>query len=245
MDEIIVTALIGGIILLVLAMRASRVAYHTQKSVGASIAELPEFSCDHEVFGVGYYGLAIDEKRLKFCLIDKSQKPPLLKVVQIKDVLSCEIIEDGNSVVSTNRGSQLGGALVGGLAFGGVGALAGALSGKKKTIGTATNLALQLTINDTERPIHTIRFIIGETKKDYLYSGILHTARRWHSLIAVIMKRAAVEIDSSTKYMQAPLHSVADELQKLADLLKMGLLSEAEFAEQKAKLLGRGHQADR
>ncbi|WP_354681928.1 SHOCT domain-containing protein [Cupriavidus necator] len=38
---------------------------------------------------------------------------------------------------------------------------------------------------------------------------------------------------------------MADELQKLAELLKVGLLSEAEFAEQKKKLLGQGHQADR
>ncbi len=76
-----------------------------------------------------------------------------------QDIIGVEMIQnDGAIAQSTERGSQIGGTVVGGLLLGGVGAIIGGLSGKKESNVEAKKLALRIVVNDIQDPFHMIEF---------------------------------------------------------------------------------------
>ena len=182
-----------------------------------------------------------DRFRKKICLIDHRQQNLTTRVFVYKDLLSSEIFEDGATVTKTVRSSQIGGVLIGGLAFGGVGAIIGGLSGKTQTSGEVKKVDLRLTVNDTKNPLHDINFLGLKTKKDgFLYKRAIQQARHWHGLIEVLIKRADLEdkAANTNDTLKLPSGSAADELKKLAELRDAGVLSIEEFQQQKSRLLG-------
>lgn len=212
-----------------------------QKAMEDHLGRMDNFSASQKVIGVnGVTGLAIDEQRKKICLIGHIQENVAVRVFLYRDLLSSEIFEDGATVTKTVRSSQIGGALIGGLALGGVGAIIGGLSGKTQTSGKINAVALRLTVNDSKNPLHDIYFINFETKKDgFLYGQAIQQARHWHGLIEVLIKRADLE-DKAMNTNETPKlqsGSVADELNKLAELRDAGVLSVDEFQQQKTRLL--------
>lgn len=212
-----------------------------KKSMEAYLSDIPDFSATQKVIGDdGTTGLAIDEQRKKVCLIDHRQQNVSCRVVTYKDLLSSEIFEDGATVTKTVRSSQIGGALVGGLALGGVGAIIGGLSGKTKTSGKVKRIDLRITVNDTQSPLHDVNFLNVETKQDgFIYQGAMKAARHWHGLVEVLIRRADTDDQENLATISQPqLSSVADELKKLADLRDSGILSVEEFQQQKTRLLG-------
>lgn len=78
--------------------------------------------------------------------------------ILFKDVLSIEIVEDGVSITRSPRRSQLGGALVGGLLAGGVGAIIGGNTGTKTTTEAVKTIDILITVNDIQNPIYMINF---------------------------------------------------------------------------------------
>ena len=209
------------------------------------LSHLSEFTETQKIMGVGgLVGLAIDEQRKKVCLIDYSQKR--FRTISYKDLLSSEVFEDGATITKTMRGSQIAGALIGNIAFGGVGAIIGGLSGKTKSTGTVSRIDLRLTVNDTKQPIFDITFLNKETEKDKtIYQQALQTARQCHGLVEVLIKRADMEDKQQAKSANAPMMqqtgqqmSVADELKKLSDLKDSGALTAEEYQQQKRKLIG-------
>lgn len=208
------------------------------------LSQIEDFTATQTLYGAKGFSLAVDEERLKICVIDRKQKPHSYEVLPCSSILACEIFEDGCSYTTTDRGSQLGGALVGGLAFGGVGALAGGLSGKQNTRPTATRVDLRLTLDDVRRPTIDVALMFGEIdRRDPGFIKILDNARHWEGLLTVLMRRAQGAPAAVAESLAAPLparvvqNSTADELRKLLDLQREGVLSQAEFDQQKAKLL--------
>jgi len=80
------------------------------------------------------------------------------EIVNIKDVRGFELIEDGKNV------ANIGGAVVGGLLFGGVGAIVGGSAHNKKI----TKMDLVLKIDDFKKPYINIPLYRSEGKKDAL-----------------------------------------------------------------------------
>jgi hypothetical protein len=165
-------------------------------------------------------------------------------MITYRDLLSSEVFEDNVTITKTARGSQLGGALIGGLALGGVGAIIGGLSGNKTSSDKVNRIDLRITVNRTGSPVHDINFMNVEGKKNgIIYKTAMKQTRHWHGLLGVLIKRADTEdiaqegelVVENPKLLQKG--SVADELTKLAELQKLGLLTEDEFMVQKAKLL--------
>ena len=193
----------------------------------------------------GNSGIAIDEGRKNVCLIKKHNIRGIeLDVLSYRDILSSEIFEDGETVTKTARGSQLAGALIGGLALGSVGAIIGGLSGSKTSSSKVKRIDLRITVNRTETPIHDINFMNVVSKKNGLiYNAAMEQVRHWHGVMEVLIKRADTEdyskerdlADETSKLLSSG--SVADELTKFAELKKQGLLTDHEFLVQKAKLL--------
>ena len=216
-----------------------------KKEMEEKLAGLYDFTPSQKMIGNdGNSGIAVDEGRKKVCLIKQSMGNIDLDVLTYKDILSSEVFEDGVTITKTARGSQIGGALIGGLALGGVGAIIGGLSGKTKSSDKVKRIDLRITVNRTNNPIHDINFMNVESKKGgIIYNAAMEQARHWHGLLAVLIKRADSEdIAKERKLVEEkrellPKGSVADELLKLGELHKQGLLTDDEFEAQKKKLL--------
>jgi len=86
--------------------------------------------------------------------------------------------------------------------------------------------------------IINIVFLSGEKQNiDMDYKKAANDAKYWHGLLSVLIKQAEQE-DVNAKYASSPNNNfVADEIVKLGELLKKGLITEDEFAAQKKKLL--------
>lgn len=156
-------------------------------------------------------------------------------------LIAVEIVEDGLTVTTTSRTSQLGGALVGGLALGGVGMLAGALTGSNTTIGQVTRIELLVKLDDMSEPVHRITLHAGRLDRTSpQYKAARGEAEKWAAVVAILVRKAETAGRDARPLSEptAPtIPSVADELKKLADLVKDGVISEEEFTLQKSKLL--------
>ncbi|GIO85082.1 hypothetical protein J25TS5_20140 [Paenibacillus faecis] len=188
--------------------------------------------------------LSIDEtnKQISFVVLNSYKD----KVYSYRDILKSEILTDGMSVTSTNRGSQIGGALLGGLLAGGVGALIGGLSGSTTSQEKVKKIELNIIVNDTANPIHKIAFLDSEftaySKDTREYKDGYNTAYHCHQLIGVLIRQAdeedkQKETSTSSNNSQGSL-SVADEIRKLVQLKDEGIISGDEFEAQKNKLIG-------
>jgi len=212
-----------------------------KKAMDDCLGHIDDFSATQKVMGSdGNTGLAIDEQRKKICLIGNRKKNVTNRVFFYKDLLSSEIFEDNVTVTKAVRSSQIGGALIGGLAFGEVGAVIGGLSGKTQTSGKVKRVDLRLIVNNIKNPLHDINFLDLETKKDdSLYKHAIQQARHWHGLIEVLIKRADLEdkVMNANGTRASKTESVADELKKLVELRDAGVLNSDEFQHQKLRLL--------
>ena len=189
-------------------------------------------------------GIVIDDTYSKLALIKNSNKEPC-RVISFKDILSVEIVEDGETktqtVTKTNRGSQVAGALVGGLLLGGAGAIIGGLSGKKESISTGKsqvkNIDLKILINDTETPVFELN-LYNKNRNKGKPEYILNIAKIWYDLITVMINRADTEKENINVLETLPNIniSISDEIRKLKALQDDGLITDEEFTTQKEKL---------
>jgi hypothetical protein len=180
------------VVLFVLFAIAAAIDSTVKKSSGRKamikhIKELPDFDMTQQIMGAdGTTGLSVDESRKKVCLVNKSDKTLSSRVVDYRDILSTELFEDGTAVTKTSRSSQLGGALLGGLAFGALGAVVGGLSGSTSSATKVKRIDLQIVVNDVAAPIHRINFLDLESKTDTsIYKQASEKARHWNAIIGV------------------------------------------------------------
>jgi len=189
---------------------------------------------------------SIDESSKQFTVVSLNSFKD--KVYKYKDILKSEILTDGVSVTSTNRGSQVGGALLGGLLAGGVGALIGGLSGSQTSQEKIMKIELIVIVTDTTNPVHKISFLdsFPHAKDSQAYKDAYAKAHHCHQLIAVLIRQAddedgqseLINTNRSISMSTQQGASVADELKKLKQLKDEGILTDEEFDAQKQKLIG-------
>jgi len=182
-------------------------------------------------------GIEIDIKLKKICMIKSIGIGSYdRKIYDYKDVLSSEIFENGDSVIKSNRVSQIGGAILGNLIIGPIGAIIGGLSGKKESSDIVNRIDLRVVVNNIENPSYIIN--ISNTpinKKSSMYESLIGVANEWHNTLDIIIKQA--DEDDKKKQPTASSVSIADELKKMAELKEKGIISDIEFQEHKKKLL--------
>lgn len=200
----------------------------------------------------GNGGIVLDARNMQVGIVRGQGAFARPTMIPYRDVLSSEIIEDGETVTKTQRGSQVAGVLIGGLALGGIGAIIGGLSGSTKSLGKVSKIALMITINDLRDPVHYVMLLdessalaadaaIGKTHPSY--KEAMGEAQKWHGKMKVIIRQADEEdrrqekADAENTVTVASQTSLADELKKLSELRDQGILTEDEFATQKAKIL--------
>ena len=156
------------------------------------------------------------------------------EIYQYKDIINFELIEDGKILVSKGG---LGRAIAGGVLFGGVGAIVGGVTGKRKSTETINKLIVRLTINTPFRPIHRdIIFINSKTNKNSnVYSKEIQEAKDLLAKLEDIKKSDVIIQENSS--IENSKNSIADELIKLKSLLDSNILTKEEFNKEKEKLL--------
>ena len=120
----------------------------------------------------------IDDENKQWCVpCSKESKA----VYNYSDLLDFELIEDGGTVTS----GSLGRAIAGGLAFGGLGAVVGGMTGKQKQ--TCSKLQIKITVKDIKHPALYINLLDFEVKKDnMIYKNCIDSAQEIISLLQVI-----------------------------------------------------------
>jgi hypothetical protein len=163
------------------------------------------------------------------------------------EIASCELLRDDVSLTQTNRGSQVLGAVGGGLLLGTAGALVGSLTGSKRSRSRIAKLELKLVVDCQENPVYRIVLFTSEDKKgakpnDSRLRPHLEIADRFHGHVINAMRNS----DRETRHAlvtasQQPLISAGvnhlQNLKELFELKQMGAINEEEYERAKMKAL--------
>ncbi len=148
------------------------------------------------------------------------------------NLLSYELLEDGSSI----QKGGLGRAVTGGLLFGGVGAIVGGVTGKKKSKNICNSMQLRVSFKNAHTDMLYIPFISTETKtSSFIYKAAQSNAQQCITALELIN-----DINETTQYQSAPGQqtSSADEILKFKSLLDQGIITQEEFYAKKKQILG-------
>lgn len=220
-----------------------------KRELNDKLTSLPNFTPTQSLFNILYTeGIAIDEERKKLAFLTmKSFVGIKIKTYEYRDILSSEVILDGESETKTKRTSQVGGALLGGLLLGGVGVVVGGLSGKSRTSEIIKELKLRITVNDTSNPIFEINsHLTKSTKFGRNFKNHLSDFEKWHGILSSVIAYAdkldaeqeppAVEIPNISSKTSTSASRYKD-LERIAKLKESGILTEEEFLTEKNRIL--------
>lgn len=128
------------------------------------------------------YPLRIDKRNRLFKVGVFGQIHPF------SDILDVQIYENGSSLQKTKTGSMIGRAAVGSM-ISPLGAIAGAVTAKKKSVEIINKIEVIVTINDERKPIITIPMNVPKgTKKDsFDYDYAIKNAQKIEAKIRMLM----------------------------------------------------------
>lgn len=173
----------------------------------------------------------------KSALLEYNQDKNTLKidnsrVINVSDILSYEIIEDGNTVTSGGLGKAIATDLL-------INPVAGVLVGvtsKKKNKGICTKLEIKITLNDISNPCVYVQYIKKETKKNSLiYANKFEECQKDLSFLEILVNKNDV---SNIKNIEK--EDETDAIRKYKKLFDDGIISEHEFNLKKKELLNLG-----
>ncbi|MCD8379144.1 MAG: SHOCT domain-containing protein [Lachnospiraceae bacterium] len=149
---------------------------------------------------------------------------------RFEEILSFELLEDGEQIIKGGVGS----AVAGGLAFGALGAVVGATTGKKKLKSTCSKMRIKITLNDIQHPVEYVNILqMKVSKNSAAYKKATKQANEILSLLEVMVQQKNVVTDSPMTS-----GSTADEILKYKNLMDQGIITEEEFSQKKKQLLG-------
>lgn len=173
-----------------------------------------------------------DSKKLWYCDVKKPTNPPLLSFDEIVDY---ELSEDGNTVTK----GGLGRVAAGGLLFGGVGAIVGGATGRKKSKTIIKSMKLRISLNNKYTNQIVLEFVpFGTDCKSGSMSYNMYKQEA-NSVISILDSMCSqAEREMGAQAIATPAASGADEILKFKQLLDAGVITEEEFNAKKMQLLG-------
>lgn len=139
--------------------------------------------------------IAVDENEHKIIIGgSKNNKGNIdYKIIGANEIMGVELTVNGKGLLSSSVNKNiLGMAAVGGLLFGGAGAIVGAISGSKAK-SKITEISLRIALDNIKTPYIGINFIsavattISEGSNEY--HQILQIAQKWYGIINIIIER--------------------------------------------------------
>lgn len=163
-----------------------------------------KFNSDYYYLSDDYLtGIALNSTDNKIAIfkrynVNDNLSPTLL---DFKDIIECSIVEDGETVTCTSKGSAIGHAVAGGVLFGGIGAVVGGLSGEKVASTKIYKATLSIVVDNLHDPIQEIHFLNSNMLVDRsstLYQKVYSDLNKWHKTLSIIIKRNENELNSKT-----------------------------------------------
>lgn len=158
-------------------------------------------------------------------------------VLKFEQILDFEIFENGNSVVSSKTGS----AIVGGLLFGGLGAIAGA-SGSRIISDNCKTLKLNIYTTDVANSVITLDLLDrGIEKNSAEYENIKDTVNKMIGFLKIAREsNRQAERKEDKKVIVENIEDInqnnnLSKLKELAQLKEQGIITDKEFEESKKK----------
>jgi len=158
------------------------------------------FHFDRYPVGHPIKGFAIDKDNKKLCLFQLLEHAITVRVVPWSDLIEFQVVEDGGAVTHATRGKQLARAAVGGLLFGGAGAIVGAsLADSAVSSRQVRLLELVLGLRDIDNPVFSVRLLdyLHRSEKDgglsvstAYYRSKLGEARQMAAMLSVILSES-------------------------------------------------------
>ncbi|POV73733.1 SHOCT domain-containing protein, partial [Acinetobacter sp. ACNIH4] len=142
------------------------------------------------------------------------------------------------NISRTVRTNQAVSAAIGGLLFGGVGAVVGALTSEKKE-GKVKNIILRIIKNDVSHPTHEIIFLkedIGFARDSIIVKPAEELMEKWKHKLNIIIKSCDQKLLSGKNDLNEN-SELFSKLKQLHELKVEGILTEEEYNVQKAKIL--------
>ncbi|WP_259014532.1 SHOCT domain-containing protein [Emticicia fluvialis] len=208
-----------SIIIVIALIAFSIVASQQDKARKKNIASHPALGSFTFHYGTSLNtSIGLDLTNKKICFVTTDYEPKIYNFSQIKSIKSVErsIIKDYRKPRTIDYDNTI------------------ANSYDRNYFG----VDLDIEISAPEKIIYSIAFLKTRTSYgELLYKAADRERQKWRSMIEEhIGKRGDIEI-TGTITGNIPVTSVADEIQKLKNLLDAGVLTTDEFDRQKAKLL--------
>lgn len=132
--------------------------------------------------------IAFDEVRNRLAIGGRTDSTLVHRIVDVENILAVNLSDNGHEVASA--GSALASAALGGVLFGGLGAVAGAVMGAGAR--SASELSLRLRVDDLQGPSVGINFLERQIPKAGPdYQRLKGEAEKWFALVQVLLDRQA------------------------------------------------------
>jgi hypothetical protein len=176
-----------------------------------------------------------DDNQMKRWYVSDQKTPHNPTLYRYDEIADFKIQEDGDTITS----GGLGRALVGGALFGGVGAVVGAVTGRKKTKKIVSSLNVIISLNNAFRNNITICCLsTGPCKVGSLtYNAHMQNIQKLTSFLDSICSQAT-QCTHIESVPPLPTISLADEILKYKELMDKKIITEEEFELKKKSLLG-------
>jgi len=187
----------------------------------------------------GLGGIAVNDQTLKICLLHTPAVPP--RLLHISSLVGTFLVKNGEVLKETLRTGPKSLISFQNVMHSNVERL---IKSWETSSSHKDNQRIDLIvwIHDEDEPFHIVNFLNMETKEGgILYEKALGTATHWHSVLDGLIlqadQHARLQTEPDQEGPENPLASVADELEKLGDLVEKNLMTPQEFTIQKEKLL--------
>ncbi|QHJ03823.1 hypothetical protein [Bacillus sp. AM1(2019)] len=162
-------------------------------------------------FPSNYKSIINPDKNAKLTLIDSEDKFVIHnfkqdgtlgeRIVPFSKIIQAEVTIDDSTVTKVSKGSQITGAVVGGLAAGSIGALVGGLSSNKTETKYFKKIDLKLKLDDFSSPIYRFDFlpskdefglenVKGFKQDDPKVKDALSNAEIWQGIMEIAIRKA-------------------------------------------------------
>ena len=161
-------------------------------------------------------------------------------IYSFSSLIDFELIDSGQKLM---EGSSLLGAAVGGLAFGGAGAIVGSSFGNKKIKDKCTGLTIKVIfddINNSDTYINLIPISEEIDRSSSKYKEYYSSAQKCLSILTVILNKNHKQLSpGNNPTISVDENDVLDSIRKLGTLKDEGLITLEEFNIKKKDLLSR------
>lgn len=193
------------------------------------------FVLSREIRDIGEeYSIAIDQSNKKWMLILANAATAY--TYNFQDLINFEVCQDGKTIISGNEGE----ALLGGLMFGTVGAIAGA-AGAKEAVQNCTDLHIDISVNDVRHPYQCISFIsatVAKESPEYTYeTAVVKEVAALLSYIKANSNELETQKISSRQSNYLNNNDKYIALEKLFELKEKGIVTEEEYKQKKQEIL--------